>query len=79
MCRAGGKLVSVDCCRDKERVKEREDAWIKLTNLAKSNPQVSDNKPVLGGSCRDDQGPQGRRVSRDPCSQQVQHASVMFA
>ena len=62
-------------------MKEREDAWIKLANLAKSNPQVCSNRPVLDALCRDDQGPgkEGESVvihDDHPCSQQ--HASVMF-
>ncbi|KAK2191934.1 hypothetical protein NP493_42g07023 [Ridgeia piscesae] len=33
--------------KDKERLKEREDAWIKLTNLAKSNPQFQNYAVTL--------------------------------
>lgn len=29
-------------CREKLKWKEREEAWIKIENLAKSNPQVTD-------------------------------------
>lgn len=29
-------------CREKAKSKEREEAWIKIENLAKSNPQVTD-------------------------------------
>lgn len=28
-------------CREKAKLKEREEAWIKIENLAKSNPQVT--------------------------------------
>ena len=36
-------------CREKEKMKEREEVWIKVSNLAKSNPQVNVQAPVYMG------------------------------
>lgn len=33
--------VFFGCLREKAKWKEREEAWLKIENLAKSNPQVS--------------------------------------
>lgn len=35
------RMFAVLFNREKAKLKEREEAWIKIENLAKSNPQVS--------------------------------------
>lgn len=37
--------------REKAKLKEREEAWIKIENLAKSNPQVSVKIEAANFSC----------------------------
>lgn len=34
-------------CREKAKWKEREEAWLKIENLAKTNPQVSKDFSTL--------------------------------
>lgn len=40
--------MSAHYLREKSKWKEREDAWLKIENLAKSNPQVRENAPQYG-------------------------------
>lgn len=51
----GNKFNDEVCCfylnREKAKLKEREEAWIKIENLAKSNPQVSECEYLLLFTC----------------------------